>query len=65
MDYPKAVMRISELKKMGFPDEWLRYVYRMQGNRQIAWKMGQGDNSPILFDTAALEKFRKAQCVGR
>lgn len=65
MNYPKPVMRLSELKKMGFPDEWLRYVYRMQGTRKIAWKMGMGENSPILFDTEALEKFRKAQCVGR
>lgn len=65
MEYPKAVMKFSELRKMGFPEEWLLYVFRMQGRRNIAWKMGVSENSPILFDTEELEKFRKAQCVGR
>lgn len=65
MNYPKPVMKITELKKMGFPEEWLLYVYRMQGKRGIAWKMSLSENSPIVFDTEALEKFRVAQCVGR
>ena len=65
MSYPKEVMKMTELKKMGFPEEWLLSVYRLQGNKNIAWKMGMAENSPILFDTEALERFRKAQCVGR
>lgn len=66
MEYPKPVMKLSELKKMGFPEKWLRYVYRMQGNRGIAWKNGiGGETSHIMFDTEALEKYRKAHCVGR
>lgn len=65
MEYPRPVMRMSELKKMGFPAEWLLMVFRMQGNRHIAWKMGTAENSPILFDTGELEKYRKAKCTGR
>lgn len=65
MKYPKPVMRMSELKKMGFPEEWLLTAFRMQGRRAIAWKMGISENSPIVFDTEELEKYRKAQCVGR
>lgn len=64
MQYPKPVMKISELKEMGFPEEWLLEVFRMQDKRGIAWK-GKKKNSPIHFDTEALEKYRIAQCVGR
>ena len=65
MNYPKPVMSVTELKKMGFAEQWLMYVFRMQGNKAIAWKSSPQANSKILFDTEALEKFRKAQCVGR
>jgi len=65
MTYEKKVMRLSELKKMGFPEDWLLSVYRLQGRRCIAWKNSHAENSPILFDTDELEKYRKAQCVGR
>ena len=65
MNYPKPVMKMTELKQMGFPEECLLYVFRMQGKRGIAWKKSFAENSPILFDTEALERFRKAQCVGR
>lgn len=65
MNYPKPVMRLSELKKMGFSEEWLRSVFWNQGTRGIAWKTGLKENSPILFDTEALEKYRRASCVGR
>lgn len=61
MQYPKPVMRMSELKKMGFPEEYLKRVYRMQKQR-IAWKMNPLKNtSPIVFDTEELEKFRIAE----
>ena len=63
MNYPKEVMKISELKKMGFPEEWLLYVYRRH-NQKIAWKMSPAVNSPILFAVSELEKFRISQCVG-
>lgn len=63
MTYPKAVMTIPELIAMGFPEKWLLMVFRMQGRRAIAWKRGTATNSPILFDTEELEKYRKSQCV--
>ena len=65
MNYPKQVMTIKELRAMGYPDEWLREIYRSR-NQKIAWKMG-GENRPnstIIFDTEELEKYRKAQCTG-
>ena len=31
MEYPKPVMRMSELKKMGFPEEYLLRAYRTRG----------------------------------
>lgn len=62
MEYPKSVMRKNELIQMGFPEEWLMTVYRL-GIRKIAWKMGKASNSPILFDTAELEKYRRTQCL--
>lgn len=65
MNYPKAVMRKTELEKMGFPEEWLMRVFRKHGQK-VAWKMGNGRNAPILFDTDALEKIRTASCgLGR
>ena len=63
MTYPKCVMKISELQKMGFSKSWLLMIYRLYGQK-IAWKMSPARNSPILFDTEALEKYRKAQCTG-
>lgn len=61
MTYPKQVMKITELERMGFTRDWLMYVYRRR-NQTIAWKLSPAKNSVILFDTEALEKFRKAQC---
>lgn len=64
MNYPKQVMTITELKKMGFPEDWLRAIYRSR-HQTIAWKMNADkSNSLILFDTEELEKYRKAHCTG-
>lgn len=64
MKYPKKVMTITELKEMGYPEEWLRTIYRSR-HQKIAWKMDESKrNSPILFDTEELEKFRIARCTG-
>lgn len=62
MEYPKEVMRLTELRKMGFPQDWLLSIFRMHGQK-IAWKSGPKPNSPIMFDTKELEKFRRASCV--
>lgn len=70
MKYPKAVMTIKQLhNELGFPDEWLREIYRSRAinrDHSIAWKMGGEDkkNSTILFDTEALEKYRRSCCTG-
>ena len=63
MEYPKPVMKISELKKMGFPEQWLLSVYYT--TKGIAWKTGYQQSCPILFDTKALEKHRQSLCNGR
>ena len=54
-------MRLSELKKIGFPEQWLMMAYRRR-NQTFAWKMSAKENSPIVFDTEGLEKFRRSQC---
>lgn len=68
MTYPKAVMTIGELEKMGFKDEWLRKIFRSRSiNRDysIAWKLSPDKpKSTIQFDTEALEKYRRSQCTG-
>jgi len=63
MEYPKSVMRISELTEMGFSENWLMRVYRRR-NQTVAWKISPKRNSPILFDTDGLEKIRLAECGG-
>ena len=63
MEYPKDIMKVSELIKMGYPEEWLMEIYRSR-NQKIAWKAGTAVNSPIVFDTSELEKYRRAQCTG-
>ena len=65
MVYPKPIMKLQELVKLGYPEEWLLGIYRSR-RQNIAWKMGgeHKRNSPILFDTEELEKYRKACCTG-
>ena len=63
MEYPKPIMKKSELQKLGFPEQWLLTVYYT--TRGIAWKTGTAPNCPIVFDTAELEKYRKRTSVGR
>ena len=57
MNYPKPVMRATELERMGFPRDYLLYAYRRKG-QSYAWKATPKKNSPILFDTVAFEKWR-------
>ena len=59
--YPKPIMKKSELVAMGFPDEYLMYIYWMPGQK-VAHKLNPTKkNSPLLFDTEALEQFRQKQ----
>ena len=69
MKYPKAVMTIGELVEMGYKEKWLRSIYRSRSiNRDysIAWKQGgeEHPHSTILFDTEALDRYRRSQCTG-
>lgn len=59
--YPKKIMRMAELKKMGFPEEYLLRVYRTQ-NQKVATKTSPlKHGSALIFDTVELEKFRIAE----
>lgn len=61
MQYPKPVMRKSELEQMGFPEEYLLRIYRT-AKQKVAWKINPlKTGSPIVFDTEELEKFRIAE----
>lgn len=59
--YPKPIMRMSELKAMGFSEEYLMRVYYSH-NQKVAWKASNKPNSVILFDTEELEKLRRRHC---
>jgi hypothetical protein len=56
-------MNLSELKKMGISESFLRKAY--SDNRQtFAWKANPTkENSPILFDTSGLEEYRLQQII--
>lgn len=58
MTYPKPIMRMTELEKMGFPREYLLRAYRTK-NQNFARKInGTKPNSPIIFDTEEFDKWR-------
>lgn len=56
MEYPKPVMKMGELVKMGFPRSFLDEAYRERG-QDFAQK-GAKKNSPIFFETELFEKWR-------
>lgn len=61
MEYPKKVMRMNELKKIGFPEQMLIQASR-EKNQTFCWKLNAAKkNSPLLFDTDGLEKWRLRQ----
>lgn len=60
-NYPKPIMSMSELKAMGFSEEYLLRVFRTR-NQKVAWKASNKINSRILFDTEELEKMRRRHC---
>ena len=61
MTYPKPIMKMAELKAMGFTEDYIMRVYHMRGQK-VAWKASNKVNSPILFDTEELEKLRRRHC---
>ena len=57
MEYPKAIMNISELKRMGFPRALLLEAYR-DPKQDFATKVDPSkSNSTIIFDTAGFDKW--------
>ena len=60
MQYEKPIMTKRALKNMGFSEAFLDEAYRIG---RCAFKSTSRKNSPLLYDTEALEKFRKARCV--
>lgn len=61
MEYPKIIMKKTELEKMGFPEEFLFRAYRARG-QTFAQKLNPTKrNSPIIFDTVGFEKWRMNQ----
>lgn len=63
MEYPKQVMKQSELLKMGFPEAFLQMAYLTKG-QTFAQKIDPTvRNSPIIFDTSGFEKWRMGRLV--
>ena len=60
MRYKKPVMRLNELKMMGFPEAYLMRAYRSRGQRFARKIDATKANSPIIFDTEEFDKWRIA-----
>lgn len=59
MEYPKPIMKMSELVKMGFPEKFLQLAYLTKG-QTFAQKIDPTcRNSPIIFETAGFEQWRQ------
>lgn len=61
MEYPKAIMSRKELMEMGFSRHYLNRAASIKG-QTFAFRLNPNNKcSPLLFDTAGLEKFRLAE----
>lgn len=58
MEYPKKIMKISELTKLGYTKEFLMNAYRVPGQRFAMKENMLKSNSVIIFDTEEFEKWR-------
>lgn len=57
MEFPKQIMKISELKKLGYPELLLQEAYR-DPNQNFATKLNPAKpNSVIIFDTIGFDKW--------
>ena len=55
LEFPKTIMKMSELQKMGFPETYLKRAYGDK-NQTFASKMNPAlTKSPIIFDTAGFK----------
>lgn len=63
MEFPKSVMNMSELRRMGISESFLRIAYADKA-QTFAWKANPTkENSPILYDTKGLEAYRLQQVM--
>lgn len=61
LEYPKPLMKTSELKAMGFPEEFLMVAYCAPDN-DFATKINpMKKNSSIIYETAGFEAWRQKQ----
>ena len=61
MEYPKEIMRITELVKMGFSRRMLIRAFRTPG-QTFAWRNNPlSSSSTIMFSTSGFEKWRLKQ----
>lgn len=60
MEYPKAIMRKSEVVKLGIPESVILRAYRSP-KVTCVYKMSPKRNSPILIETAPFERWRVNQ----
>lgn len=61
MQYPKPIMKITEMAELGFPVWYLRTCYWTKGQTFAVKANPKNKNSPILFDTEKFEKWRLQQ----
>lgn len=63
MNYPKEIMsRKALIKQMGLTEAYLMRAFSTPG-QTFAWRENPlNKHSPILFDTAGLEKWRIEDC---
>lgn len=59
--YPKRIMRLSELIKLGYSREYLMKQYRIKGQKFAKKQDPTCRNSPIIFDTELFEKQQRRQ----
>lgn len=58
MEYPKRIMKKSELMEMGFPSAFLEIAYHRKGQTFANKVDPSKNNSALMFDTVGLEKYR-------
>ncbi len=63
MEYPKRIMtRKALITQMGFSEAYLMRAFSTPG-QAFAWRENPlNKHSPIMFDTAGLEKWRLEDC---
>lgn len=57
MEYPKQVMSISEMHKIGHPVDFLRRAVHSRYGKQFAWQTSRGGK--WMIDTQEFEKLKK------